>query len=226
MTAAVIHAVFAGYRLIMGRSCLQLHLEIPVERQGEAFAALGYPEPGKQIDVAVARLKPNTASSHEAGERPGDGMQAPPRQGDLSQSAAAPSLAASPAVVPERAENRDANSQNPRGRGLGADTDDPPSVRGLASGDVSDSPARDMEKARVRAVLLCKDARFRAWAVPVPPGGDNRFGREEATAEWLRAQLGIASRSEIATDYEVYLRFVALEGRYQVATGLRAEERG
>lgn len=54
--AAAIAGTFADYCLIKSRGVLQLRIEIPVERQAEAFAALGYPVPGKDIHVAVARL--------------------------------------------------------------------------------------------------------------------------------------------------------------------------
>jgi hypothetical protein len=58
MTApAAIAGSFADYRLVKSRGCLQLVIEIPVERQAEAFAALGYPVPGSDIHVAVARMK-------------------------------------------------------------------------------------------------------------------------------------------------------------------------
>lgn len=56
MTAAAISGCFADYRLVKSRSVLQLVVEVPVERQEEAFAALGYPVPGAEIHVALARL--------------------------------------------------------------------------------------------------------------------------------------------------------------------------
>lgn len=55
-TAAVIAGSFSDYRLVKSRGVLQLVVEIPVEQQGDAFAALGYPIPGTDIPVAVARL--------------------------------------------------------------------------------------------------------------------------------------------------------------------------
>lgn len=53
---AAISGCFADYRLVKSRSVLQLVVEVPVERQEEAFAALGYPVPGAEIHVALARL--------------------------------------------------------------------------------------------------------------------------------------------------------------------------
>lgn len=57
-SAAVIAGSFADYRLVKSRSVLQVIVEIPIEMQGAAFAALGYPLPGTEIPVAVARLNP------------------------------------------------------------------------------------------------------------------------------------------------------------------------
>lgn len=53
---AALIANFAEYRLIKTRGVLALIVEVPVERQAEAFAALGFPQPGQEIPVAVARL--------------------------------------------------------------------------------------------------------------------------------------------------------------------------
>lgn len=62
MTAAVIAGSFADYRLVKSRSVLQLVVEIPVEQQEQAFKALGYPLPGVEIAVAVARLNPQAGT--------------------------------------------------------------------------------------------------------------------------------------------------------------------
>ena len=56
MSEAVISGSFADYRLVKSRSVLQLVIEIAVEQQESAFRALGYPMPGTEIPVAVARL--------------------------------------------------------------------------------------------------------------------------------------------------------------------------
>lgn len=53
---AAISGTFSDYKLIRSRSVLQIVVEVPVERQAEAFAALGYPQPGGDIHVVVARL--------------------------------------------------------------------------------------------------------------------------------------------------------------------------
>lgn len=62
---AAISGTFSDYRLVKSRGVLQLVVEIAVERQGEAFAALGYPVPGAEIHVALARLVASPAQSAE-----------------------------------------------------------------------------------------------------------------------------------------------------------------
>lgn len=64
---AAISGVFADYRLVKTRGVLQLIVEVPVERQEQAFEALGFPVPGTDIHVALARLMaPAARSSEEA----------------------------------------------------------------------------------------------------------------------------------------------------------------
>lgn len=89
---------------------------------------------------------------------------------------------------------------------------EPDCMRGAA-------PARgaksEGERARVRAVMLCSDRRFLDY-----------FGCSAACApRHLRAALGIASRSEIATNPDALRRFLTLEERYKIETGLMAEPR-
>jgi len=64
--SAVISGSFADYRLVKSRSVLQVIVEIPIEQQGAAFAALGYPLPGTEIPVAVARLNPRAGAEPES----------------------------------------------------------------------------------------------------------------------------------------------------------------
>lgn len=58
---AAIMGTFANYKLVPTRSVLQVIVEVPVEQQAAVFAALGYPIPGSEINVAIARL--NTQAS-------------------------------------------------------------------------------------------------------------------------------------------------------------------
>ena len=84
---AAIQGTFADYRLIKTRGVLALVIEVPVERQAEVFAALGYPMPGEEKPVAVARLQsyPSAIATDAAeavvptsgGEDAGGGTQRP-----------------------------------------------------------------------------------------------------------------------------------------------------
>ena len=60
---AAISGCFVDYKLIRTRSTLQIIIEVAVERQAEVFAALGYPVPGADIHVALARLVADPARS-------------------------------------------------------------------------------------------------------------------------------------------------------------------
>lgn len=53
----VIDATFSDYRTVKSRSVLQLILEVPIERQADVFAALGFPMPSAPVWCAVVRLK-------------------------------------------------------------------------------------------------------------------------------------------------------------------------
>lgn len=181
MTAAAISGEFTDYKLIRTRSTLQIVIEIPAERQGEVFAALGYPMPGESLPVAVARLQASAAGENAVG-----GGRAP----------------VATAVVPERAENRDAKSRY--------------------------AAMNDMEKAALRAVLLCKDEQFQRWLHALSPSYRQQLSDappKECAALWMQGACGITSRREIATDYDAYGRFIALENRYKIATGQAAEPR-
>src|SRR5689334_3898132 len=57
MSAAAIAGVFSDYKLVRTRSVVQIIVEVPVEQQADVFAALGYPMPGQEIHVAVARMR-------------------------------------------------------------------------------------------------------------------------------------------------------------------------
>ena len=98
--------------------------------------------------------------------------------------------------------------------------------------EVAKKAYRDMtvwKKAATRAVMLCKDERFRDWlrrrqgnGLPLPAGEAGG----EAAAYFLREACNIESRSEIATDERAYTAFIALEQEYRMATGQAAEVRG
>ena len=56
MTAAAISGNYAEFKLVKTRGVFAITIEFPVERTADVFAALGYPQPGTEIPVAVARL--------------------------------------------------------------------------------------------------------------------------------------------------------------------------
>lgn len=170
---AAISGVFADYRLVKTRGVLQLVVEVPVERQAEVFAALGYPMPGEEKPVAVARLQ-----SYPSG------------------------VAADAAI---------SAAHSVGGEGAGG---------GIAVAPRHPQPSDPMKAVVRRAVMLCKDERFRRW---VFNGGD--LG-ENMAAEQVRAFCDVDSRAEIATNPDAHKRFLALEASYRQATGQMAEERG
>ena len=169
MTAAAISGTFADYRLVKSRGVLQIVIECPVEEQAAVFAALGYPMPGESLPVAVARLQASAAE------------------------ASTPSVLT--AVVPERAENRDANSFNPLthyGRGC------------------SDPPAESRDATIVkRAGILSSDKRFWAWI---------NVADAEAAAAFIRRACAVESRRDLATNTGAAIRFQGLLDEYLAET--------
>ncbi len=53
---SAISGTFSEYQMVKSRGVLVLKVEVPLESQSAVFAALGYPLPGEEIWVAVARL--------------------------------------------------------------------------------------------------------------------------------------------------------------------------
>ena len=54
---AAISGNFADIKLVKTRSVVQMVIEIPIERAKEVTDAFGWPQPGSEIHVAVARLR-------------------------------------------------------------------------------------------------------------------------------------------------------------------------
>lgn len=65
---AVIGGVFSDLRSVKTRSVVQLVIEVPIEQAEAVIRAFGYPQPGHEIPVAVARLldAPERASDEHA----------------------------------------------------------------------------------------------------------------------------------------------------------------
>lgn len=58
----VIQGVLSDIKLVKTRSVLQLVVEVPVEAGDEVVRGFGYPQPGREINVALARLMPPASS--------------------------------------------------------------------------------------------------------------------------------------------------------------------
>jgi hypothetical protein len=84
--------------------------------------------------------------------------------------------------------------------------------------------ADDMERARTRASLLCKDMAFRRWIVRDIP--EIAVASTDMAVDILRDEIGVKSRSEIASDERAYQAFLALETEYLQSQGRLAEARG
>lgn len=59
MTQAVIQGTFADLKTVKTRSVVQMVVEIPIEQGAEIVRAFGFPQPGQEVNVAVAKLQPN-----------------------------------------------------------------------------------------------------------------------------------------------------------------------
>lgn len=203
MTAAAIAGSFANYRLIRSRSVLVVEIEVPVERQAEVFAALGYPLPGVEIPVAVARLSPSLSQSQATGAvEPARGTNTPPSSQTLGTGV-------------EGDENRGAHQLQRENwvRGemaMGLDRDEAAYIAG--------------QKAVTRAGILCRDGRFQLYA-GVRPGIDPEIAADIAAA-FLRTRCQIASRRDMAHDEGARERFDALCTEFDIWRGRLPEQRG
>jgi hypothetical protein len=105
----------------------------------------------------------------------------------------------------------------------------PPAVRAPSSDRANVGKARYVaqspeEQAVTRAALLPKDPKFREWLAEHTGWLSGEMTEEDAA--WsLRHECSATSRREIATDVEVYRRFIALETAYLASTGQMAEAR-
>lgn len=60
---------YADFKLVKTRSVCQLVIEVPIERAEQAIKAFGIPQPGTEIPVAVARIKPVAKQESEKPKR-------------------------------------------------------------------------------------------------------------------------------------------------------------
>jgi hypothetical protein len=212
MTA--IRATFSQYAMVKTRGVLVLHMEVPLEQQAEVFKVLGYPLPGEEVWCGIARLNPRAGAEPEpALDNPSEGPNAfaaaDEQDGGLGRTVGS---------IPATGANYEIE-----------DYDIPPNdysdeaVRITASerGKTRYASASDMERARTRAALLPKDARFIAWIGPC------REGKEDIEAAQYIRNVCCAgeSRRLIAEDETCYRAFIAMETQYLVDTNQMAEPR-
>src|ERR1019366_715702 len=80
-TPRAIDGDFADVRSVKTRSVIQMIIEIPIERGEELIRMFGFPQPGKPVRVAVARLNlkpelevvPDTREPVSGGNKTGAG---------------------------------------------------------------------------------------------------------------------------------------------------------
>jgi hypothetical protein len=86
--------------------------------------------------------------------------------------------------------------------------------------------ASDMERARTRAALLPKDARFQQWVIDNNTILDDILSDEEAATVYIRNGCCAGeSRKLIAEDEACYRAFIAMETQYLIETNQMAEPR-
>lgn len=226
MSAAVIAGSFADYRLVKSRGCLQLVIEVPVEQQGAAFAALGYPLPGTEIPVAVARLNPRAGAEPALprttlpdkkpstdGVPPGDDRISRDSGRDLDDGRTVGSIPAtgatnSPAGPQPSTERIEAAVKSP-----GKDT------RQIPAGESKDRRPWNELPPQTQAGILCSDGGFQKYVHELT----GWIADEQSAAVWLREQLGILSRRDLegrpdlaAKLNEVRAEFMEWAGRVPV----------
>ena len=104
------------------------------------------------------------------------------------------------------------------------DTKVPTTLSASERGKQRYAAASDMEKARLRSVLLAKDARFQAWAMPAPAQYGKTLGVDVALVEQYIRDICCAgeSRRLIAEDRACYEAFIKMETTYMIETGQMA----
>jgi hypothetical protein len=177
-TPTAIRATFSQYAMVKTRGVLVLHMEVPLEKQAEVFAVLGYPLPGEEVWCGIARLVP---PDQQRGVR--------------------------------RAENGTGAQKTAPAR-----EDDPPTrITPSERGKARYASASDMERARTRAALLPKDARFQQWCDQI---------NEIQAAHFLRDTCCAGeSRKLIAEDETCYRAFIAMETDFLISINALTEPR-
>jgi hypothetical protein len=86
---AAIQGTFADFKTVKSRSVVQIVIEIPIEAGKHAIDVLGFPQPGAEIPVALARLDPEhvsaAASSVTADPAGANGVKSASPRGDVPE---------------------------------------------------------------------------------------------------------------------------------------------
>ncbi len=69
-TPAAIQGTFADLKTVKTRSVVQMIIEVPIEQGKQVVDAFGFPQPGSEIPVAVARLNPTAAKQEKPARKP------------------------------------------------------------------------------------------------------------------------------------------------------------
>ena len=80
--------------------------------------------------------------------------------------------------------------------------------------DVDDEPHRPPRPLSQIAAMFCNSAVFQKFIEEESEGWDHRPTSDEA-ADWLRANCGIKSRTELNTNAEAAARFRKIRGQYE-----------
>ncbi len=86
---AAIAGVFADMKSVKTRSVVQMIVEIPIEQAEAVVQMFGYPKPGAEVPVAVARLKAKPSAEIVSDDTPTLQKRQPRRWEDMPPSQAA-----------------------------------------------------------------------------------------------------------------------------------------
>lgn len=65
-TPSAIQGTFADLKTVKTRSVVQMIIEVPIEQGKQVVDAFGFPQPGSEIPVAVARINPSQCKPVQA----------------------------------------------------------------------------------------------------------------------------------------------------------------
>ena len=74
---AAIQGNYSDIKNVKTRSCVQIIIEVPIEHAAQIQAVLGWPQPGSEIPVAIARLHDGVADKPSSTEPTSEQSAAP-----------------------------------------------------------------------------------------------------------------------------------------------------